>query len=106
MQKLEPDGADEALMAIAEAALPAKGEPMDRWTERELMRLAARGRLTGDISGAVAAHRLLANMHGSLRGGYGEQRGQDLFDMTPEEEEEAILQEAEVIKEKRRRNSA
>ena len=92
MQELEPDGADEVLMAIAETALPAKGEPVDRWTERELMRLAVRGRLTGDISGAIAAHRLLADMHGNLRGGYRERRGQDLIDMTPEEEEEAILE--------------
>ena len=102
MQELEPDGADDALRAIAEAALPAKSEAVEAWSEREVMRLAVVGRLAGDVSGAIAAHRLLADMHGSLRGGYGERRGQDLIDMTPEEEDQAILDEAERIKARRK----
>lgn len=101
MRALEPDGADEALMALAAAALPARGETVEAWSEREVMRLAVVGRLAGDVSGAIAAHRLLADMHGSLRGGYRERRSQDLIDMTPEEEDEAILEAAEMIKAKR-----
>jgi hypothetical protein len=100
MRELEPDGADEALTAIAEAAMPAKGETVEAWSEREVMRLAVVGRLAGDTSGAVAAHRLLADMHGSLRGGYRKRRGQDIVDMTPEGEEEEILPAAEEIKAK------
>ena len=102
MQELEPDGADEVLMAIAEAALPAKGEVVEAWSEREVMRLAVVGRLAGDVSGSIAAHRLLADMYGSLRGGYRERRGQDLIDMTPEEEEEAILKAADEIRQLRK----
>jgi hypothetical protein len=104
MQELEPDDADEALMAIAEAALPAKHETVEAWSEREVMRLAAIGRLAGDTSGAIAAHRLLADMHGSLRGGYRERRSsdQDILDMTPEEQEKAILEAAEEIRKRRK----
>jgi hypothetical protein len=108
MQELEPDGADEALTAIAEAALPARGETVEAWSEREVMRLAVIGRLAGDISGAIAAHRLLADMHGSLRGGYRERRSsdQDILDMTPEEQENTILEAADEIKARRKEAKA
>ena len=49
MQELEPDGSDEALTAVAEAALPGRGETIQTWSEREVMRLAVVGRLAGDI---------------------------------------------------------
>ena len=51
-----------ALVTTATAALPAKGETVEAWSEREVMRLAVVGRLAGDISGAIAAHRLLAHL--------------------------------------------
>jgi hypothetical protein len=102
VRELEPDGVDETLMAIAEAALPTHRETAEAWSEREVMRLAVVGRLARDIAGAIAAHRLLADMHGSLRGGYRERRGQDLFEMTPEEEEAAILEAADEIRRRRK----
>jgi hypothetical protein len=36
MHELEPDVADEALTAIAEAALPAEGETVEAWSAREV----------------------------------------------------------------------
>jgi hypothetical protein len=95
---------DQELGALDEQitrALP-KGDDLDgAWSMQELRRLALMGRLTGDISGAVSAHRVLADAIGSLRGGYGDKRKGD-GDMTDEEAEAAILEAAKAIKARQR----
>jgi hypothetical protein len=110
--ELPPDGelGADALSAWKErrlndeidAALP-KGNDLDgEWSIQELRRLALMGRLTGDISGAVSAHRVLADAIGALRGGYGDKRKHD-GDLTDEEAERAILEAAAAIKARRKK---
>jgi hypothetical protein len=80
--------------------LPA--HPADaNWSVRELTRMAAQARLVGDITGAVAAHRLLADVLGSTRGGYAAKLRDEPFDEA--KAEAAILEAAEVIRARRRR---
>lgn len=80
--------------------LPAEGD-LTQWSQAEILRVALRARISGDNAAAIAAHRLLADMHGTLKGGAGE-RFPDLLEMTPEEQEEEILRAAEEIKAKRK----
>ena len=73
------------------------------WSEGELLRVAVRARITGDNSAAVAAHRLLADMHGSLKGERGKMlENDDMDNLTPEQQEDAILEAAREIEAKRK----
>lgn len=88
----------EAMVEVDEM-LP-QGQDLAQWSEEEILRVALRARISGDNAAAIAAHRLLADMHGTLKGGLDAKRG-DLIDMTPEEQEEEILAAAEEIRRKR-----
>jgi hypothetical protein len=104
VRDIPPDGhdkADEALQALVDEALPTPGSDDSQWTIDELRRLAVLGRLTGDISGAVSAHRVLSDALGALKGGYADKRKSD-HDMTDEEAERHILDAAEHIRAKRK----
>jgi hypothetical protein len=58
---------------------------------REVVRLAVQARLACDIAGAVAAHRLLANVLASTRDGYAARRDDVVID---EAEAEALIRQA------------
>jgi hypothetical protein len=101
------DGPLEADPAIAESLinplLPASHSEA-QWSVREVTRLAIQARLAGDIAGAVAAHRLLADVLGSTRGGYAAKHPDEPLDEA--EAEAAILEAAESIRAKRCRSQA
>ena len=84
-----------------EALMPKDDGQADAWSIDELRRLALLGRITGDISGAVGAHRVLTDALGALRGGYAAKRQAD-HEMTDEDAEAAILEAAEHIRNKRK----
>jgi hypothetical protein len=96
------DGPLQADTAIAESLiaplLPASHSDPE-WCVREVARLAVQARLVGDIAGAVAAHRLLADVLGSTRGGYAAKHRDEPLDET--EAEAVILEAAESIRAKR-----
>ena len=98
---LDEDGSLNAIFDEIERTLPKGDDPDGEWSIQELRRLALMGRLTGDISGAVSAHRVLADAIGALRGEYGKKRARD-HDMTDEEAEAAILEAAAHIAAKRK----
>ena len=93
--------------AIAESLinplLPASHSEA-QWSVREVTRLAIQARLAGDIAGAVAAHRLLADVLGSSRGGYVARRVEEAIDEA--EAEALILEAAASIRAKRCRFKA
>jgi hypothetical protein len=103
----EVDGPLQAESAIAgnliDPLLPASHSEAD-WSVREVARLAVQARLAGDVSGAVAAHRLLADVLGSTRGGYAAKHRDVPLDEA--EAEAAILEAAESIRAKRCRSQA
>jgi hypothetical protein len=98
----EVDGPLQPDPAIAESLidqlLPASHAEAD-WSVREVARLAVQARLAGDIAAAVAAHRLLADVLGSTRGGYAARHGDEAIDEA--EAEAAILQAADIIRARR-----
>jgi hypothetical protein len=98
---LQPDSAIAASMI--DALLPVC--PADaEWSVGEVVRLAVQARLAGDITGAVAAHRLLADVLGSARGGYAARHVEEAID---EAEAEALILEAAMsIRAKRHRLKA
>lgn len=98
---LPEDRADPALADRIEALLPKPGSGEEDWSIQELRRLAVLGRITGDISGAVSAHRVLSDALGALRGEYGKRKKTE-GDMTDEEAEAAILEAADHIRGKRK----
>jgi hypothetical protein len=73
---------------------------------REVTRLAIQARLAGDIAGAVAVHRLLADVLGlgSTRGGYAAKHPDEPLDEA--EAEALILEAAESIRAKQCRSQA
>jgi hypothetical protein len=101
------DGPVQPEPAIAESLinplLPASHAEA-QWSVREVTRLAIQARLAGDIAGAVAAHRLLADVLGSTRGGYAAKLRDEPLDVA--EAEAAILAAAEVIRARRRQTQA
>jgi hypothetical protein len=101
------DGPLQADTAIAESLiaplLPASHSDPE-WCVREVARLAVQARLAGDITGAVAAHRLLADVLALTRGGYAARHGDDAIDEA--EAEALILEAAESIRAKRCRSQA
>jgi hypothetical protein len=103
----EVDGplqSDQAIAAsVIDALLPVR--PADaNWSVREVVRLAVQARLAGDITGAVAAHRLLADVLSLTRGGYAARHGDEVIDEG--EAEAVILEAAESIRAKRHRLKA
>lgn len=84
--------------SVIDALLPVRPADAD-WSVREVARLAVQARLAGDIGGAVAAHRLLADVLGSTRGGYAARHGDEAIDEA--EAEAAILQAADFIRARR-----
>ena len=98
---LDEDRPFNALLDEVDREMPKGDDPDGEWSIQELRRLALMGRLTGDISGAVSAHRVLADAIGALRGEYGKKRAHDR-DMTDEEAEAAILEAAAHIAAKRK----
>lgn len=105
-KSIEPDEADtvegESLTDMVARLLPGPGTDLDRWGIQELQALALLGRLSGDISGAVSAHRVLQDALGSLRGGYAEKRRADQ-DLSEEEADAVILEAAKAIRAKRQK---
>lgn len=95
---LQPDPAIAA--SVVDALLPVRPADAD-WSVREVARLAVQARLAGDVAGAVAAHRLLADVLGSTRGGYAARHGDEALDEA--EAETVILEAAESIHAKRHR---
>ncbi len=93
---VQPDPAIAA--SVIDALLPVR--PADaEWSVREVVRLAVQARLAGDIAGAVAAHRLLADVLGSTRGGYAARQSDEAIDEA--EAEAAILEAADFIRARR-----
>jgi hypothetical protein len=84
--------------SVIDALLPVRPADSD-WSVREVVRLAVQARLAGDIAGAVAAHRLLADVLGSTRGGYAARQGEEAIDEA--QAEAAILQAADIIRARR-----
>ena len=95
---LQPDPAIAA--SVVDALLPVRPADAD-WSVREVARLAVQARLAGDLAGAVAAHRLLADVLGSTRGGYAATHADEAIDDA--EAEALILEAAESIRAKRQR---
>ena len=90
---------DPAIAAnVIDALLPVRPADAD-WSVREVARLAVQARLAGDVAGAVAAHRLLADVLGSTRGGYAARRDDEAIDEA--EAETAILEAADIIRARR-----
>ena len=98
---LQPDPAIAA--SVIDALLPVHPADAD-WSVREVVRLAVQARLAGDIAGAVAAHRLLADVLGSTRGGYAARHADEVIDEA--EAEALILEAAESIRARRHRFQA
>lgn len=92
---------EDALAAVIEGLMPKDDGDGDAWSISELRRLALMGRVTGDLSAAVSAHRALMDALGALRGEYGKKRQAD-HDMTDEDAEAAILEAAAHIAAKRK----
>ncbi len=93
---VKPDPAIAASMI--DALLPVRPTDAD-WSVREVVRLAVQARLAGHIASAVAAHRLLADVLGSTRGGYAARHGDEAIDQA--EAEAAILEAADFIRARR-----
>ena len=89
--------------SVIDALLPVQSAAAD-WSVREVVRIAVHARLAGDIAGAVAAHRLLADVLGSTRGGYAARHGDEVIDEA--EAEALILEAAASIRTKRQRFQA
>ena len=66
-----------------------------------MARLAVQARLAGDITGAMAAHRLLADVLDATRGGYAKRRTEEVMDEA--EQERLILEAADDIRARRQR---
>lgn len=98
---VQPDPAIAA--SVIDALLPIPHGEAD-WSVREVVRLAVQARLAGDIAGAVAAHRLLADVLGSTRGGYAARQGDEVIGEA--EAESLILEAAETIRARQQRFQA
>ena len=95
----DPGRPDPAIAAgVIDALLPASHSEAE-WSVREVARLAVQARLAGDFAGAAAAHRLLADVMGSTRGGYAARRDDEVVDEV--EAEAAILEAADIIRARR-----
>jgi hypothetical protein len=86
--------------SVIDDLLPA-GHAEAEWSVREVARLAVHARLAGDIAGAMAAHRLLADVLDASRGGYAKRRAEEAIDVA--EQERVILEAADEIRAKRSR---
>lgn len=87
---------DPAIAAsMIDARLPVPAAATVSWV-REVARLAVQARLAGNIGGAVAAHRLLADVLGSMRGGYAVRHDDEPLDEA--EAEAVILEAADLIR--------